>query len=273
MNENSQIVAIQSEVSRELANTEVQNALLATTFKKLNVDQMKMAITEGMIRGFYFKDFLEKNVYAVPFGGGYSLVTSIDFARKRGMKSGIVGKDAPKFTTKIVDGKERIESCTMTVKKATNGYIGEFTDTVYFDEYYRAGNTYNGKYIPSLWDTKPRTMISKVAEMHALRMACPEELAQAYVEEEFQKEDYVIPAPPKEPKDAKSRMAFALRALDYNVTGKPAEETRAKILALTGMELTEENAEEIIEKLKMVKEDYDDAKRQDAEVAANEQQA
>ena len=35
---------------------------------------------------------------------------------------------------------------------------------------------------------KPRTMISKVAEMHALRMACPEELAQSYVEEEVEAE-------------------------------------------------------------------------------------
>lgn len=30
-------------------------------------------------------------------------------------------------------------------------------------------------------------MIAKVAEMHALRMACPEEMRQQYVEEEFTK--------------------------------------------------------------------------------------
>ena len=30
-------------------------------------------------------------------------------------------------------------------------------------------------------------MIAKVAEMHALRMACPEEMRQQYVEEEFAK--------------------------------------------------------------------------------------
>jgi hypothetical protein len=29
------------------------------------------------------------------------------------------------------------------------------------------------------------TMIAKVAEMHALRKACPEELAKSYIEEEM----------------------------------------------------------------------------------------
>ena len=31
-------------------------------------------------------------------------------------------------------------------------------------------------------------MLAKVAEMHALRMACPEELAQSYIEEEQEQE-------------------------------------------------------------------------------------
>ena len=35
-------------------------------------------------------------------------------------------------------------------------------------------------------------MIAKVAEMHALRMACPEEMAQIYVEEEKEAETIVI---------------------------------------------------------------------------------
>ena len=83
------------------------------------------------------------------------------------------------------DGK--IISCAVTVRKGQ----GEFSAKVYFTEYYKAG--YNGK--PSLWDTKPRTMIAKVAEMHALRKACPEELSQAYTEEEMVKE---VSAPAQE---------------------------------------------------------------------------
>src|SRR4030042_5304087 len=144
---------------------------------------MKQAITEGMIRGFKFKDFLDKNVYAIPYSSGYSLVTSVDYARKVAQNSGLVGKNEPVFET---DG-DKIVSCSVTVQKKSkiDGYVGDFTAKVYFSEYYKAGK--NG--YPSLWDTKPRTMIAKVAEMHALRMACPEELAKAYVEEEIEKKN------------------------------------------------------------------------------------
>lgn len=175
------LVEINKEVTKQLASKEVMNALVATTFKGLSEVSVKQAITEGMMRGFQFKDFLEKNVYAVPFSNGYSLITSIDYARKIGMRSGIVGKSAPEYAISKDEetGKETIISCTITVKKKMEDYVGDFTETVYFDEYTTKKNQ---------WLTKPRTMIAKVAEMHALRQACPEELSQAYVEEEFQKE-------------------------------------------------------------------------------------
>ena len=40
----------------------------------LDIQTMKKAIMEGMIRGYTFKDFLEKNIYAIPFKDNYSLV-------------------------------------------------------------------------------------------------------------------------------------------------------------------------------------------------------
>lgn len=195
---NSQIEIINAEISRELANEAVGRALLATTFKGLNATSMRQAIMEGMIRGFTFKDFLEKNVYAIPYGNGYSLITSIDYARKKGMRAGIVGKNAPIFE---MDGGHII-SCSVTVKRRVKQDIGEYTATVYFDEYTTGKN---------LWTSKPRTMIAKVAEMHALRMACPEELSQTYTEEEMESEaekaapmqsytvERVIPAEDDEP--------------------------------------------------------------------------
>lgn len=170
------IALIQKEVSTQLADPEVMKALVATTFKGVNANVIPQAIVEGHMRGFDFKDFLEKNIYAIPYGQGYSLVTSIDYARKVGMRSGIVGKSAPVFE-EDKDGK--IISCKVTIQRKVNDHIGDFTETVYFSEYTTGRN---------LWSTKPRTMIAKVAEMHALRMACPEELSQAYVEEELEKE-------------------------------------------------------------------------------------
>lgn len=172
------IAKIESEVTAQIANKEVMDTLIRTTFKGLQPMAVKSAIVEGMMRGFTFRDFLEKSVYAIPFASGYSLITSIDYARKIGMKSNICGKSAPSYT---MNG-EKIESCTVTVKRLVEGVVGEYTATVFFDEYS------TGK---QQWASKPRTMIAKVAEMHALRMACPEAMAQMYTEDEMEKESVI----------------------------------------------------------------------------------
>lgn len=190
------ITKIKDEINAQLVDADTMSSLLVTTFKGLNEQMMKRALLEGMMRGFTFKDFLEKNIYAIPFGSGdrlsYSLITSIDYARKIGMRSGIVGVSEPTFTTVTnpTNQQQEVESCTVTVKKMVNGTIGDFTATVFFSEYYKAGKSYNGQYMPSMWDKMPRAMITKVAEMTALRKACPEELSQAYIQEEKEREIY-----------------------------------------------------------------------------------
>jgi len=65
------------------------------------------------------------------------------------------------------------------------GYVGDFTAQVDFKEYTKGRD---------LWLSKPRTMISKVAEMHALRKACPDDLAGLYGEDEFAQEIKNTPA-------------------------------------------------------------------------------
>lgn len=177
------ITTITKEVDGHLADKEAAKTLVETTFKGLSQPVMRQAIIEGMLRGFDFRNFLQKDVYAVPFGqAGYSLVTSIDHARKIGSRSGVVGVNEPVFET---DEKGLISTCAVTIKKRfADGYIGDFTAKVYFAEYTTGKN---------LWVSKPRTMISKVAEMHALRKACPEETAQIYVAEELDKENKPTP--------------------------------------------------------------------------------
>ena len=180
-----ELIEIKNEVTAKLADQQTSQALLATTFKELNEQLMRRAIMEGMIRGFQFKDFLEKNVYALPFKDHktgiemYSLVTSIDYARKIGMRSGVCGKSAPTF----VEKDDKIISCSITIKRKVDDYIGDYSATVYMSEYSTGRQ---------LWGSKPRTMLAKVAEMHALRMACPEEMSAAYIEEE--KELEITPA-------------------------------------------------------------------------------
>lgn len=174
------IVQYKEEINQQLSDPETLKSLMEVTFKGLEPAVAKRAMLEGYFRGFKFVDFLKKDVYAVPFGQAYSLVTSIDYARKIGMKSGVIGKSAPTFE---MDGKS-IVSCSITIKRMVNDTVGEFTSLVYFDEYTSKKN---------LWLSKPRTMIAKVAESHALRMACPEELAKVYTEEEFDKEKGMEP--------------------------------------------------------------------------------
>jgi len=173
------LIEIKKEVTKQLADKESVTALVSTVFKGFPEPLMRRAITEGMMRGFNFQDFLEKNIYAIKYGDAYSLVTSIDHARKVGMRSGIVGKSAPLYVEEQAGGVTKIISCTVTVKRKVNEHIGDYSATVFFSEYSTNKN---------LWVSKPRTMIAKVAEMHALRMACPEELSQAYVEEERERE-------------------------------------------------------------------------------------
>jgi hypothetical protein len=175
----SNLEIIKKEITEQLADKEVFNALVTTTFKGLDAMCIKKAIFEGMSRGFKFDDFLKKHIYAIPYKNTYSLVTSIDYARKIGMRAGVVGKSAPTFEEK--DGK--IISCTITIKRKVEEHVGDYTAMVFFDEYSTGRN---------LWVSKPRTMLAKVAEMHALRMACPEELSQSYVEEEVEEEKEVV---------------------------------------------------------------------------------
>lgn len=166
-----------AEVVEILNDEQVFKSLALATFKGLNKDTIGKALMQGRMKGFTIQDFMVGNVYAIPFSNSFSLVNSIDHVRKIAMRSGQSGKSAPTFT----ETEKGIESCSVTVWKAGGDERG-YTATVYFQEY----NT--GK---NLWVTKPRTMIAKVAEMHALRAAFPEELQNVYVEEEMQKEQII----------------------------------------------------------------------------------
>lgn len=173
------LTKLQQEKELNIQDANTQKLLLSTVFKGLSLPSMLAAIAEANIRGFPIKKFLDGDVYAIPYGQGYSLVTSIDYARKIAMRSGVVGVSEPVFEDEKTKTGTKIISCTVVVKRKTDDYVGDFTAKVYFDEYTTGKN---------LWATKPRTMIGKVAQMHALRMAAPEELSKMYVGEEMEKE-------------------------------------------------------------------------------------
>ena len=217
----SQLEIVQKEFSKELKKPAVINALLQTTFKGFSQPLMEKAIFEGMTRGFTFKNFLQKDVYAIPYGSGYSLVTSIDYCRKIAMRSGLAGKSEPLYE-EAKDGGNPI-ACSVTIKRNVAGVIGDYTAKVYFKEFTTGRN---------LWTSKPRNMIAKVAEMHALRSAFPEEMAQAYVEEEFEKETETRPAEEKiEEYKAKLNGAKTLEELGMIYSSLPVQ-VKAELKAL-----------------------------------------
>jgi hypothetical protein len=180
MSEKQELTIVQeinNELAKQTKDPATMKALMAVTFKGFKSELLvRQACLEAMMNGYTFQDLVQKKVYAIPFGDGYSLVQSIEDVRTTAMNNGQCGKSAPEYEE---DANGNIKSCSVTVKRKTGETIGDYTATVYFKEYDKGRDN---------WKTKPRTMIAKVAEMHALRMAFPSELSKAYIEDEFREE-------------------------------------------------------------------------------------
>ena len=116
------------------------NSLVASVFVDFTPVLVKQAVTEGMMRGFTFKDFLEKNVYAIKYGQGYPY-NIYSYSRKIGARSGV--------------GKSPILHMMMgklpPIKKVPNG--GEFTQTfrIYNWEWAQTKNMQGSKCTLSEW--------------------------------------------------------------------------------------------------------------------------
>lgn len=101
-----------------------------------------------------------KEIYGMIVSERLVLITSIAGLRKIAHQSGsYIGCDV-----KVKMDGEKLVSAEATVKKLVAGHVAEFRAEVMFKEY----NT--GK---AQWVKTPVTMLKKVAEAHALRMAYP----------------------------------------------------------------------------------------------------
>jgi hypothetical protein len=258
MSKEISIVEMRKEIQTEvIGKREVFVALAQNTFKGLEQENIPKALLEGMMRGYSIKDFMTKKIYATPFWNGkeqkqdYALVQSIADVRAIAMKGGQSGKSAPSF---VEDKDGNVISCSVTIWKKDGDDRG-YTATVYFDEYEKpAFKKKDGTEVPGMWQTKKRTMIAKVAEMHALRMAFPEELSDAYIEEEFDRESVVhidadVDVIPSEEKQ---------KAIDTFKPTKTIDELKDAFKALSP-ELRKDD--DIVEAYKAQKAIIDDAKK------------
>lgn len=234
--ENGLVVKANTELQKELAEPSVMQELMRTTFKGFQSEKLvKQACLEAMVNGYTFQDILKKRVYAIPYGDGYSLVQSIKDVRIIAMESGQIGASAPVY---VDDENGRCVTCTVTIKRLLNGHVGDYTATVYFNEYNKPG-----KNKPNNWDNMPRTMIAKVAEMHALRKAFPEKFEGAYIEEEMMK-------PAESVEKLKIEKVDTKKALETLNKAKDLEDLKKKFRSLPREEQGANEVRKLKDKLK-----------------------
>lgn len=98
-----------------------------------------------------------------------------------------IAQNHPEFdgmeTTLEVDSDDKPISSTTKVYRKDRKV--PTVATVWFKEFYRPGNTYDGKYTPGTWDKMPKVLIQKVSKAHALREAFGSKLLNLYIEEEM----------------------------------------------------------------------------------------
>lgn len=153
----------------------VRNQLAKDAPEDVFLAMVEIARTRGL-------DPLARQIGVIKFGGQWQVMTTIDGYRALAEKTGhYAGSDEPVFTMsgQRIGNKQtgitRPDSASVTVYKLLNGHRYPFTATVYWEEY--AGQ--------NVWLTKPRTMLAKVAESHALRKAFPSVLSGMYVDGEM----------------------------------------------------------------------------------------
>jgi len=134
---------------------------------------------------------IKKEAYLVPYKDkkanrmNYHIIVGVGGQRKIAADTGLyAGCDAATFdggmsTYEFMQSANKLPTtCSYTVYKIVKGIRVPFTAEVVFSEYSSGKQLWHAEY------GKPHTMISKVAEIHALRKAFPEELSAYYIEEE-----------------------------------------------------------------------------------------
>jgi phage recombination protein Bet len=142
--------------SSKFSNSEID--LLRTTYAK-GLSDTETTLFLKQAEAMNLNPFT-KEIYAMVIKERLVLITSISGLRKIAHQTGsYIGCQV----SVKMDG-DKIVSSEAIVRKLVSGHIAEFRAEVMFKEYNTGKNN---------WATMPITMIKKVAESHALRMAYP----------------------------------------------------------------------------------------------------
>lgn len=175
-------------------------------------------------------DPFAKQIYAIKRSGRVTFQTGIDGYRSIAARTGqFEGSSDPEFGPWVEAPFPHPESCRVIVYRWQNGRQIEQAGTAWWDEYYPGtkGATPSGPADTGyMWLTKPRVMLSKVAEAIALRKAFPYLLADVYIREEMDQAGPEENAGAREAAaqpTAKARLAARRAALEQPVVEDPAE--------------------------------------------------
>jgi phage recombination protein Bet len=118
----------------------------------------------------------QRQIYLIRRGNDWVVTVGIDGLRLIAARTGqYAGSDAPQFEM----GPDGLPvSATVTVYRLVQGHRCPFSAIAFWTEFAPSGDR-------GIWREKPRHMLGKVAEAHALRKAFPADLAGLYTPEEL----------------------------------------------------------------------------------------
>lgn len=134
---------------------------------KLNASEKTQFIE--LAKAFNLNPFT-REIYAIKYGDKFSLVIGYEVYLKRAERNGDLAGWSTRFETEGNDTK-----CVITIHRKS--WSHPLTHEVYLSEYHQKN---------SMWNTKTKTMLRKVAICQGFRMAFPDELGgMPYGEEEL----------------------------------------------------------------------------------------
>ena len=186
-------------------------------------DQAKKFIT--IAKSMNLNPFL-KEIYAIPYGKNWNIIVGYEVYIKRAARSGKLDGWRAWVEGSLKDGN--LKGC---VEIKVKGWDSPFYHEVYFEEY-NQNNT--------MWKSKPRTMIQKVAISQGFRLAFPEELSgMPYTAEEGVEEVTDTQALPKQESNDNLKEEFTNYLLNNSVP-KQAFKSFSDFSKKRGFELEKE---------------------------------
>jgi phage recombination protein Bet len=160
-NKNKEIKMSSNIIEKKSGLIEVSEELIMDYLKSLgnNLSEQHIKKFVHIAKAFQLNPFI-REIYGIPFSNNFNIIVGYEVYIKRAERSGMLGG----WKAWTEGSGAELKGCIEIKRK---DWEQPFYHEVYFDEY----NQNN-----SMWKSKPRTMIKKVAIAQGFRLAFPVEL-------------------------------------------------------------------------------------------------